>query len=467
MVRGKKLSTKEPAVSDEQDEKKELHPEYEAFLQWKRTRKTNESTLLTMKRRFLWFPDPDKLTVEHFERRLGEVRDKNQSNKTVRLELTYAKMFLKWAKRDFSHLQGFDLGKMEKSVTTEDLYTQDELIAIFAAAEPLRDRPMLEVLYESACRAGELLSMTCEAIRPGKGDTLIVNVKGKTGNRDIILEHSVPNLQRWRDYHPTKKGLLWVSQKRDENGDYKALSRTGLYLVAQKTIRRAGITGKKRKLHMFRHTRITELHKIGMQGLGLHGYVGWTEGSPMEKVYVHLDNSSILDEYYRLHGYSEQEQPREALQIVKCPKCGMDNGPAENWCKSCHEPLTEFARNLQEKGELEERLEALEEYIVVEQSRDPSFRLDKAKQMWEDGKDDSEKRARAIEIFTNTSEHLLVRALQVASEEEAQDMLRQLREKEHKEDWPLRDLKEEYRKENIEAPVRKSMKKSKKKQAKK
>ena len=362
MKSDKKLSSREPAVSDEQDEKKTLHPDYEAFLQWKRTRKTKESTLLTMKRRFLRFPPPDGLTEEYFENRMNATTTKGEqvSNKTVRLELTYAKMFLKWAKRDFSHLQGFDLGKMEKSVVTEDLYTPEELRAIFVAAEPLRDRPMLEVLYESACRAGEILSMTCESIRPGKGDTLIVNVKGKTGNRDIILEHSAPNLQRWRDYHPTKKGLLWISQKRDENGDYQALSLTGLYLVAQKTIRRAGVTGKKRILHMFRHTRITELHKIGMQGLNLHGYVGWTEGSPMEKVYVHLDNGSILDEYYRLHGYSEQEQPREALQRVTCPKCGTDNGPAENWCKSCHEALTQFARNLQEQSELEKQVATLE-----------------------------------------------------------------------------------------------------------
>lgn len=359
MKSDKKLSTKEPAVS-EQDEKKELHSEYEAFLQWKRTRKTKESTLLTMKRRFLHFPDPDNLNAEHFEKRMKEIQEKKQSNKTIRLELTYAKMFLKWAKRDFSHLQGFDLGKMEKSVVTEDLYTSEELRAIFASAEPFRDRPMLEVLYESACRAGELLSMTCESIRPGKGNTLIVNVKGKTGNRDIILEHSAPNLQRWRDYHPTKQGLLWVSQRKDENGNYKVLSMAGLYLVAQKTIKRAKVQGKKRILHMFRHTRITELHKIGMQGLALHGYVGWTEGSPMEKVYVHLDNSSILDEFYRLHGYSEQERPGEALQIVKCPKCGIENGCSENWCKSCREPLTEFSKNLQEKTELEKRIEKIE-----------------------------------------------------------------------------------------------------------
>jgi len=159
MSRVKKLSIKEPAISEQ--DVKTLHPEYEAFLQWKRTRKTKESTLLTMKRRFLHFPPPDGLLVEYFDKRLDEVN----SNKTVKLELTYARAFLRWAKRDFSHLEGFDVGKMEETVTKTDLYTAKDLIKIFEHAEPLRDRPMLQVLYETAVRPSELLSMTFDSVR--------------------------------------------------------------------------------------------------------------------------------------------------------------------------------------------------------------------------------------------------------------------------------------------------------------
>lgn len=347
-------------MTRKQDEKKKksLHPEYARFLDFK-SRRIKPGSINTMTRRFARFPEPDGLTREYFEKRMGEV-----APRTVKYELIMAKAFLKWAKRDFSHLQGFDVGKMEETVTVDDLYTPEELRAIFEAAEPIRNRPMLQVLYESACRAGELVSMTYESVRPGEvPNTFEVLVDGKTGKREVVLIDSAPALKTWLEAHPIKRGPLWMSAKRDERGEYRALSETGLYLVAQGVLKDAKVTGKKRILHMFRHTRITAMHREGWQGLSLHGAVGWAPGSSMEKVYVHLDNSQIKSRWYQVRGLApENGQPVAQQTPIKCERegCGYLNDYTRKFCSECGFPLTEELKAKFRKDDLTERLATLE-----------------------------------------------------------------------------------------------------------
>lgn len=63
-----------------------------------------------------------------------------------------------------NELDKVDMPKVE-GVTVKDLFTAKELEQIFAAAYETRDRAIVRVLYESAARASELLSMKIEDVR--------------------------------------------------------------------------------------------------------------------------------------------------------------------------------------------------------------------------------------------------------------------------------------------------------------
>lgn len=365
-------TSKEPARTQrKQDEKKKhtLRPEYAKYLEYKKARNTKASTLETMRRHFTRFPAPDDLSVEFFERRMQEVKENGEaiSNKTVKLELVYAKAFLRWAERDYSHLDTFDVGQMEETVTKADLYTAKELEAIFKHAEPLRDRAMLQVLYETAVRPSELLSMTYEGVRGGPvpNSFIILLEESKTFERDVLVQEYAPSLRVWLEAHPTKTGPLWISAKYEKNGEHKALGLTGLYLIVQKTLAQAKITGKKRILYMFRHNGITYLkHVRGMSGVSLAKYVGWRPGSSMEKNYVHLDSNDVIHELLVKSGRLDANgtQTEEPTQI-DCPRCGVKNNTSYDRCTACGYGLNEVTRALDARDDLEERIKNLERII--------------------------------------------------------------------------------------------------------
>lgn len=348
-----------------------IHPEYREFLQYKKNRAVKDSTLLSWTWKLNGFPEPDKLRSQHFEDRLSQ----RISKKTIRFELTLARMFLKWSKRkeQLEELQEFDIGKTENGITEDDIYSMEELSAIFQAAECTRDRAMLQVLYESGFRAAELLSMTYEGIRQGKGGTLEVKCyESKTKERWVILDMSVPVLQEWRESHPFKKGALWVTRRkrahRDrQSGDYEPISYVGFYHMVNKALRDAGIRkDKKRIIHLFRHTRITHLRIRGTQGIPLHEYVGWTPGSNMEKVYVHMNQEEVLAQVRKNEGIdiAEDEPVKKIFEKRICDRCGTENEPTRGYCKSCNHALTPELQAIEEKTALEEQVANLQQEIL-------------------------------------------------------------------------------------------------------
>ena len=132
-----------------------IHADYEGFLEDQAHVKP--TTLNLMRSRLRGFPDPDRLNAAFFRKRMKKV-----SPSTIKHEVELGKRFLKWAGRDTADLSRdrLKLPRVEDSVTVEDLYSKEELNGIFKSCLNTRDRAMIEVLYESAARAAELLSMT-------------------------------------------------------------------------------------------------------------------------------------------------------------------------------------------------------------------------------------------------------------------------------------------------------------------
>ncbi len=111
-------------------------------------------------------------------------------------------------------------------------------------------------------------------------------------------------------------------------------------------IERVGITRKvKRIVHNLRHTRITELVRLGIRGQALSKLVGWTKRSNMEAVYVHLSTEDVKNELHaKVFGIAtKREKPRPLLESMTCPRCKTHNDQTARICSDCSMPLSNDA----------------------------------------------------------------------------------------------------------------------------
>ncbi|MFQ5885065.1 MAG: tyrosine-type recombinase/integrase [Thermoplasmata archaeon] len=312
--------------------KKKTHPDYKRFL---KERSVKESTLNMMRSILKNFPPPKDLNAAWFRKRKKKV-----TPYTLKKEFGLAKRVLKYLKVK-NDLDTFELPKRMDSVTVKDLYTEKDLNKIFEAAMDYRDRALLKVLYESACRASEVLSMTHEDLEWAEDGLVTAMVTGKTGTREVYLKESVPALKQWIDIHPVREGPIWVSLR----APHQPISYGNLHHVVKIAVKRAGLKKPKRKLvHMFRHTRITELVKMGIRGQMLSKLVGWSKKSDMESVYVHLATADVKNEVKeKAFGMPKDEPTKPLLSTTRCPRCGAENDGSAVICDRCNMPLSDDA----------------------------------------------------------------------------------------------------------------------------
>ena len=314
-----------------------LHKEYKKFLA-DGCLHVKDSTRANYERVLSYFPEPEDQKIATY---LRDMLKNDSANATVELHKTIAKAALNFLGKETDKINLVKIGSA-KEITIQDLYTKEELQTIFNSANNTRDRAMFRVLYESASRARELLSMSFEGLEFHENGTATVIVTGKTGTRKIPLYESVPALRDWINVHPNGEGKLWVALNKEPTG----IAYQTLYGTIKKALRSAGILEDKRRIiHSFRHTRITELVKKGVRGQALNKLVGWRKGSNMESVYVHLSDHDVQNELeHKIFGLGEKaEEPQPLIKAEVCPRCGERNAEDTAICTNCNMPLSNDA----------------------------------------------------------------------------------------------------------------------------
>lgn len=230
---------------------------------------------------------------------------------------------------------------LKGSKLPEDILSKDEVLEIISHAGSLRDKALFGLLYESGCRAGEILSMKVKNIDfLDNGGCAITFPKGKTGARRVLIFNFASYLRQWNDSHPLKddpEAPLWPTD------DYRhaPLSDIGLRYLLRETVARTGI--KKRVwLHGFRHSRATHLseHLTEQQ---MKCYLGWAPGSDMPAVYCHLSGRDMDNAVKAMYGIEDLETPIDLMKPGKCARCGEMNASGANFCFKCGLPLTQEA----------------------------------------------------------------------------------------------------------------------------
>lgn len=223
--------------------------------------------------------------------------------------------------------------KKNKKKMPEELLTREDVEKLVGAADNLRDKALVSVLYESGCRPGELLGMQYKHVSFDRYGAVIM-VFGKTGAIRKRLIESVPWLFRWWEAHPLKRpdSPVWLCI--GTTNHHGALGYSTLKILIKRLGRRAKLE-KRVYPYIFRHSRATHVapHLTEAQ---MDQYFGWVMGSVQPSTYIHLSGRDTDPGIFRMYGIKETDEEREKPNLpIKCPRCTNLCEPGAKFCARC------------------------------------------------------------------------------------------------------------------------------------
>ena len=162
--------------------------------------------------------------------------------------------------------------------------------------------------------------------------------------RMVRLINSSPYLTVWLNDHPKNKRNVPLFLSLGGGNLGGRLRSDSANSILKKIAKRAGIE-KNIHAHLFRHSRLTELAKF-MTENELRIFAGWTGGSSMSEIYVHLSGSDIDKKILENAGVilDEDKDPGdELLRPQECPRCKETNTATAQFCYRCGLPLSDVA----------------------------------------------------------------------------------------------------------------------------
>jgi len=245
-----------------------------------------------------------------------------------------------------------------------DVLTEDEAMAIIRSADKPRDKAFIAVLYEGGFRIGEILSTRVGDVEFDENGARL-KVHGKTGSRTVRLITSVPLLARWLEEHPYRNdpnAPLFASLVRSNKGTM-AMGYAHAVKMLKETAAKAGI--KKRIYpHLFRHSSATrDARYLTESELKLK--YGWSGGSQMAQVYVHLSGADLDNKLLAVYAGRPIETIKPKFAPIICAKCGAENTPGQRYCGRCGAPLSaqELAKGTVEVEELKHEINELKDML--------------------------------------------------------------------------------------------------------
>jgi integrase len=322
--------------------------EFEAYL--KRNKK-RERTIdvyirnLTLVERFLGKSLDKSTTKKDIENYLNSISI--QASNTIIIKILSLKIYFKWLygmKKGYPDMVDFPFPRRTlNNLTSNDLLTEEEILKLINAADSLRDKAIVSLLFDSAIRIGELLGLDIEDV---KLDTEIgsIDVDGKTGRRTVPISKSIPYLRDWINCHPINKGEspLFISLRHNFGGRTSDENIRSML----KTIKKR--TGIKKHIfpHLFRHSRLTQLDRKQLSHTAMKYFAGWSKGSNMPSVYSHFSAQDTTEAIYSVDGVINKkvELDKKILEPVKCWNCKSLQNPSNLFCSACNSPLNEEAK---------------------------------------------------------------------------------------------------------------------------
>lgn len=236
-----------------------------------------------------------------------------------------------------------------------EILDESDILKMISACRNSRDRALIACLYESGARKGELLSVRIKHVTFDENGCVVILPQGKTGPRRIRLVFAASYLREWIEDHHTRddrESIVFCSHRYP----HPALSDTGICEQLEQIAEWAGIK-KPVNPHAFRHAAATRYARL-MTEQELKVFLGWTPGSDMAAVYVHLSGEDIDDSILRIHGIKSQTKD-DGMTVERCPRC-KDLIPEHSaYCRRCGLPLQDSVKQKIENDEAEIDIEII------------------------------------------------------------------------------------------------------------
>ena len=299
--------------------------------------------------------DFDSFAAQLKRAQLDGVPDDGYSANYRRALKQHTKNLMKHLGRDW--YEDITVGAAPKSsITREDLITQDELAALFGAAEHPRDRCLLALPLATFQRNAALRALRLKDIHiPGASQTGYIALnddadgqKRATGKRPLTW--ATAYVEKWLEVHPRSDDpeapLLCVIGNSGNAERGAPLSRDASYNKRLRTLaERARLpeeryrtnTGRKETTigaHLLRHTGITRAglsEKFSDQVI--KQWAGWTEDSDRLRDYMHLTDDDVLAAAAVAYGDDNAEaELAHRPEPGNCDRCGH---ATEAWMRAC------------------------------------------------------------------------------------------------------------------------------------
>jgi len=310
-----------------------------------------------------------KITRRDLEAYLAEWREQKTSVNYMNFIRVVLKFFFKWLYGEETYptcVKWIKTRTIKHEINPRDLLTEEEVYQLIRAADNVRDKALIHVLYESGGRLSEIRNLNVgDIVFEMEGDIeprliakLVIpqeRTKGKQKGKYFPLADSTEALQTWLEKHPNPESdqPLWVSLHSHFG------SRLHVATIRRMLKRLAKQCGIKKPVnpHNFRHSQVTASAKY-LSDQELKQKFGWTAGSRMLQVYSHITDQAVEEKELQMRGIKRiKEKNKRILTHVKCESCGKVYSAGKRICE-CGRPLDPDLAKLwdQEKQAKEELL---------------------------------------------------------------------------------------------------------------
>jgi integrase len=281
--------------------------------------------------------------------------------------------------------------KEKTSYKPSDIWEAREHVIFLKYCPFKRDRCYHALARDMSARPHEILNLKFKDIKfhlTNKGIQYaeVRITQGKTGPRTVPLIDSIPYLKEWMEEHPNGKNpdsFVFVSQGNNHGSkltldglsshyDYykkkffaKMLDDNTIPDYDKSIIR--NMLTKPWNLYVYRHSALTEKSLI-LPDSALKDHAGWSMGSKMTQVYIHLSgqSSKVL---LQKNGILNQEQDDFSnwLRPRQCPNCNESNRQDSKFCLKCRMVLTfdAYSETLEKQKKKDEQIRKMEEKYEI------------------------------------------------------------------------------------------------------
>ena len=206
----------------------------------------------------------------------------------------YISSFFSWLTDEgyLQHNPARRLNRVKVPKKYKQPFTAEERERLKLAATTQRDIALMEVMYSTAGRIGEIISLNRDDVNLKDRSVLLYGSKGKADRRVYLTEQAAYHLKLYLDQRQDNNPALFISGRRP-------YSRIGVAAV-QSMLRKLGkVTGIHTHPHKFRRTLLTDAGSRGIPLQEIQHYAGHVKPDTT-MLYVNVKEEAIKASFRRL-----------------------------------------------------------------------------------------------------------------------------------------------------------------------